>query len=286
MMILVPNFHTLGSWLAVKHLPPGSPDELVTTPAVREKIEREARKSLRDLAQFETPKKFLILSRDFSIESGELTPDDEGETARGRGPLPRARSKRSTPSRLNHRDPAAGCQQPGAQVGRWRSLPHQVSRGQDRGQCRRQPFARIQPHHRATQRVRLDGPGAARDDAHLAAVDQVRWWIDRDDTDTAGGGAPVPWRSTPPGRPAPPTRRDRRSRASRVPRRRQKAGHRRVADRRRSPRDRHPTRCSSRSTDSPDAPPSRACPPSGRATAGQGSPRDDRQDSAGDRSTR
>lgn len=43
-------------------------------PAVREKIEREARKSLRDLAQFETPKKFLILSRDFSIDAGELTP--------------------------------------------------------------------------------------------------------------------------------------------------------------------------------------------------------------------
>lgn len=73
-MILVPNFYTLGTWLAFKKLPPGSPEELVTRPAVREKIEREARKSLRDLAQFETPKKFLILSRDFSIDAGELTP--------------------------------------------------------------------------------------------------------------------------------------------------------------------------------------------------------------------
>ena len=74
MMILVPNFYTLGTWLTAKQLPSGLPDELVTMPEVREKVEREARKSLRDLAQFETPKKFLILPQDFSIESGELTP--------------------------------------------------------------------------------------------------------------------------------------------------------------------------------------------------------------------
>lgn len=73
-MILVPNFYTIGTWLAVKRLPSGSPEDLVKVPEVREKLEREARKSLRDLAQFETPKKFLILSRDFSIEAGELTP--------------------------------------------------------------------------------------------------------------------------------------------------------------------------------------------------------------------
>ncbi len=73
-MILVPNFYTLGTWLTGKHLPSGSPEGLITVPEVREKLEREARKSLRDLAQFETPKKFLILPRDFSIEAGELTP--------------------------------------------------------------------------------------------------------------------------------------------------------------------------------------------------------------------
>ncbi len=73
-MVLVPNFYTLGTWLAAKRLPAGLPEELVTKPEVREKIEREARKSLRDLAQFETPKKFLVLAHDFSIESGELTP--------------------------------------------------------------------------------------------------------------------------------------------------------------------------------------------------------------------
>lgn len=43
-------------------------------PAVQQHMASEARKNLRDLAQFEVPKKFLILAHDFSIESGELTP--------------------------------------------------------------------------------------------------------------------------------------------------------------------------------------------------------------------
>jgi long-chain acyl-CoA synthetase len=73
-MMLVPNFYTLDAWLKVKGLPTRSPEELVAMPDVQEKLEREARKSLRDLAQFETPKKFLVIPHDFSIESGELTP--------------------------------------------------------------------------------------------------------------------------------------------------------------------------------------------------------------------
>ncbi len=32
------------------------------------------RKTLRDLAQFEMPKKFLLLPKDFSVDGGELTP--------------------------------------------------------------------------------------------------------------------------------------------------------------------------------------------------------------------
>jgi long-chain acyl-CoA synthetase len=41
---------------------------------VRQKIEREVRMTLRDLAQFEMPKKLLLLARDFTVEAGELTP--------------------------------------------------------------------------------------------------------------------------------------------------------------------------------------------------------------------
>lgn len=73
-MLLVPDFDVLRAWMTGKGMAYTDADTAVEVLAVREKIEREARKSLRDLAQFEAPKKFLILSHDFSIESGELTP--------------------------------------------------------------------------------------------------------------------------------------------------------------------------------------------------------------------
>ncbi|HEY4321104.1 MAG TPA: long-chain fatty acid--CoA ligase [Gemmatimonadales bacterium] len=73
-MLLVPDFGALGQWLASQQLPTAEPAALVKMPAVRDKLEREARRSLRDLAQFETPKRFLLLPSDFTIASGELTP--------------------------------------------------------------------------------------------------------------------------------------------------------------------------------------------------------------------
>ena len=73
-MLLIPNFPVLESWMAAEKIAKGTAGEMVANVQVREKLEREARKSLRDLAQFETPKKFLILPQDFTIESGEMTP--------------------------------------------------------------------------------------------------------------------------------------------------------------------------------------------------------------------
>jgi long-chain acyl-CoA synthetase len=73
-MLLVPNFSALTSWARSEGITEQGTEALVNLPVVREKLEREARKSLRNLAQFETPKKFLIMSADFTIESGELTP--------------------------------------------------------------------------------------------------------------------------------------------------------------------------------------------------------------------
>ena len=73
-MLLVPNRVTVEHWLSVKGLPAKSGEEFSRRPEVQDKLEREARKSLRDLAHFEMPKKFLVLPHDFSIERGELTP--------------------------------------------------------------------------------------------------------------------------------------------------------------------------------------------------------------------
>jgi long-chain acyl-CoA synthetase len=72
--LIVPNFERLEAWASEAGLKWQTREELAAIPVVNEFLAAECRKNLRDLAQFEVPKKFLILSRDFSIESGELTP--------------------------------------------------------------------------------------------------------------------------------------------------------------------------------------------------------------------
>jgi long-chain acyl-CoA synthetase len=73
-MIVVPNLDQLKAWAAHKGLV--APDErsLLALPEVAAKMDREVRKTLRDLAQFEIPKKLLLVATDFSVDGGELTP--------------------------------------------------------------------------------------------------------------------------------------------------------------------------------------------------------------------
>jgi long-chain acyl-CoA synthetase len=73
-MLVVPNATSLAAWLAHTGLPSGQLEELVGRPEVIQMLDREVRTVLRDLAHFEMPKKLLLLPRDFSVESGELTP--------------------------------------------------------------------------------------------------------------------------------------------------------------------------------------------------------------------
>src|SRR2546426_12678736 len=47
---------------------------LIRLADVQAKMEREVMGGLRDLAKFEMPKKVVLIERDFTIESGELTP--------------------------------------------------------------------------------------------------------------------------------------------------------------------------------------------------------------------
>ena len=74
LMLVVPNFENLEAWAKYKGIAFADRAALAALPAAREKIEREVLKVLRDLAHFEVPKKFIIIPRDFTIESGELTP--------------------------------------------------------------------------------------------------------------------------------------------------------------------------------------------------------------------
>ncbi len=73
-MIVVPNMDNLKAWATRKTLT--TPDEasLLVHPEVAAKMDREVRRTLRDLAQFEIPKRLLLVPLDFSVDGGELTP--------------------------------------------------------------------------------------------------------------------------------------------------------------------------------------------------------------------
>ena len=72
--LLVPDFDRLRAWAQGAGHAGGTDADLAERPAVQAHLEAEAKKQMRDLAQFEVPKKFLVLSRDFTIADGELTP--------------------------------------------------------------------------------------------------------------------------------------------------------------------------------------------------------------------
>jgi long-chain acyl-CoA synthetase len=74
LMLVVPNMDNIRTWAATKALTTGTDKELLALPEVHEKIDREVKKTLRDLAHFEMPKKVVVIEKDFTIEGGELTP--------------------------------------------------------------------------------------------------------------------------------------------------------------------------------------------------------------------
>jgi len=62
------------TWARGNGLAAASPEQLATDPRVRELVAREIEERNRELASFETVKRFHILPQDLSIEAGELTP--------------------------------------------------------------------------------------------------------------------------------------------------------------------------------------------------------------------
>ena len=73
-ILIVPNFENLERWAHERSLAYGTRAELIQLADVRAKIEREVMSMLPQLAKFETPKKVVLIEKDFTIESGELTP--------------------------------------------------------------------------------------------------------------------------------------------------------------------------------------------------------------------
>jgi len=72
--LIVPSFPNLEAWAKEKNLQWSSREELVKLPEVEALYTRVISESMEGFAQFEKIKRFVLLSKEFTIESGELTP--------------------------------------------------------------------------------------------------------------------------------------------------------------------------------------------------------------------
>ena len=73
-MLVVPNLTLLREWASAIPTRSSTMTLCCPGPETHEKIEREVKRMLRDLARYEVPKRFVLVKEDFSIEAGELTP--------------------------------------------------------------------------------------------------------------------------------------------------------------------------------------------------------------------
>lgn len=76
-LLVVPAFDQLEAWAKGQGIAAASRRELVEEPRVQELLEREVLGSLGDLARYEQPKKLGVISAEFTIEGGELTPSQK-----------------------------------------------------------------------------------------------------------------------------------------------------------------------------------------------------------------
>jgi len=72
--LLVPNFPNLERWARERGIPVTSREALVHHPEVIALIQSEVDKVNEDFSQYERVKKFILLTKEWSIEGGELTP--------------------------------------------------------------------------------------------------------------------------------------------------------------------------------------------------------------------
>jgi long-chain acyl-CoA synthetase len=74
LLLIVPNWDNLEKWAGQQNIIWTDRKQLLTMPTIQKKMEQEVFGELSGLAQFERPKKVVLLEHDFSIERGELTP--------------------------------------------------------------------------------------------------------------------------------------------------------------------------------------------------------------------
>lgn len=72
--LIIPAFEQLKDWADYKKIAYSNHDDLVNNEQVIDKFEREVAKYNEDFAQWEKVKKIKVLAKEWSIETGELTP--------------------------------------------------------------------------------------------------------------------------------------------------------------------------------------------------------------------
>jgi long-chain acyl-CoA synthetase len=72
--IVVPSFPDVKSWCEIKGIPYTTNEEMVCNVQVIEKFQKEFDELNESFAQYERVKKFILMPRPFTIESGEMTP--------------------------------------------------------------------------------------------------------------------------------------------------------------------------------------------------------------------
>ncbi len=87
-MLVVPNLDQLRAWATAIQLPYKEDTALVASPEAGDKIEKEIKLTLRDVAQFEMPKKVAPDPARFLDRDGRAHPDPQGEAAGGGEELP------------------------------------------------------------------------------------------------------------------------------------------------------------------------------------------------------
>jgi long-chain acyl-CoA synthetase len=72
--LIVPAFEGLQEWCKIHSIPYTTNEEMVKKPEVLDKFQKEIDKANEHLAQYEKIKKFVLLPKLWSVESGEMTP--------------------------------------------------------------------------------------------------------------------------------------------------------------------------------------------------------------------
>jgi long-chain acyl-CoA synthetase len=72
--LIIPNFEHVKNWCAVKHIGFGSKEKSILNPMIIKRIRQEVERFNQDLGKTEKIKKFRLISDDWKMESGELSP--------------------------------------------------------------------------------------------------------------------------------------------------------------------------------------------------------------------